>query len=79
MDSRVFLPQIGHRGIFSITFLLQILRSYKKNPFEKKSVEPHDRILDIFALYFLRYDLRKLGFLQALEFPLKQVIVEFSL
>ena len=35
--------------------------------------EVHDRISDIGSLHFWRYDLRKLGFLQAPKFHVKQM------
>ena len=37
--------------------------------------EPPVKFLDIGSQYFWRYDLWKLGFFQALEFHLKEVIV----
>ena len=37
--------------------------------------EHHVKILDRGSQYFLRYDLWKLGFLQAPEFHLKEVIL----
>jgi len=43
------------------------------------SLNLRSEISDLVTLYFRRYDLRYLGFLQAPEFHLKQVIMEFSL
>ena len=44
-----------------------------KNHLRINSTEARDQISDIGSLHFRRYDLRKLGFLQAPEFHVKQV------
>jgi hypothetical protein len=69
----------GHLGIFTITYFwdvsdLEILKRWRRY------LGVHVvKISDVGSLYFQRYALWKLGFLNAPEISFKQVILELSL
>jgi len=73
LDSRVSLLQTSHHGIFAINFFCDISKVVKKTHLIRNHNEPQVQILELFALYLQRYDLRKLVFLQTPELHSKQV------
>jgi len=67
--------KIGPRGIFAINFFYEASEAKIKTHLTRNLDEPRERILYLGSLYFQRYDLSKLGFLQAPEFHVKQVML----
>jgi len=73
LDSRVSLLQIGHHGIFTITFFCDVSEAKRKTHLGQNHVEPQVQISELFVQNFWRYDLRKLAFLRAPKLHSKQV------
>jgi len=73
LDSRVLLLQTDHPGIFAINFFYKASEAEISTTWIQNVGELRVEISDVGSLYFLRYGLKKLEFLQAPKFNLKQV------